>query len=89
MVVAHRGRRQRACGSETTARPSAHASLSHFMKRLRVRTDPLFPAVRTTYRGSVVRSSWVVLVIFTAVRAMVQYILVMVAALALVHLLWR
>jgi hypothetical protein len=36
-----------------------------------------------------VRSSWVVLVILAAVRAMVQFILVMVAALALVHLLWR
>jgi hypothetical protein len=62
------------------------------MKRLRVSTDPLPPAVRTTYRGSVatmVRSSWVVLVILAAVRAMVQFILVMVAALALVHLLWR
>jgi hypothetical protein len=70
-----------------TAGPSAHASLSHFMKRLRVRTDPLLPAVRTTYRGSVDRDL-VVLVILSPVWAMVQFIIVMVATLALVHLLW-
>jgi hypothetical protein len=57
------------------------------MKRLRVRTDPLLPAVRTTYRGSVDRDL-VVLVILSPVWAMVQFIIVMVATLALVHLLW-
>jgi hypothetical protein len=45
------------------------------MKRLRVRTDPLLPAVRTTYRGSVDHDLVVlaVLVILSAVWAMVQW----------------